>query len=275
MNIAPNISLARPVRAELEFRTFGGCTHLMRQYTPHPFHITRPFWHPGDPQGMATLYLQSSSGGLYGGDDLGLAVRVGEGAAAHVTTQAATIVHDARGKDATQQSIALEVEAGGWLEYLPDPAILMSGSALVNRVSATVGEGARLLMADAQLCHDPAGDGRPFAHLDSRLSLAGPEGARMTDQFTLEGADWPARTGGARCAGMILAAGSPAAGRAMFDALEEIAGVYAGLSEFAERDFSLLRFLADDGVSMNRALTAAWVAARRVLTGAQPHARRK
>lgn len=275
MNVAPDISLSRPVRAELEFQDFGGRTHLMRQHTPHPFHITRPFRRPNDPQGMATLYLQSSSGGLYGGDDLGLRVRVAERAAAHVTTQAGTIVHDARGNGATQQSVTMEVEAGGWLEYLPDPTILMAGSALENSLCVRFAEGARLLMADAQLCHDPAGQGHPFAHLDSRLSLSGPEGPRLIDQFSVNGADWLARTGGARCSGMIIAAGAPDAGREMAQALTDMPGIYAGLSEFADRDLSVLRFLADDGVSMTSALNASWIAARLALTGVKPHARRK
>lgn len=224
---------------------------------------------------MATLYLQSSSGGLYGGDDLGLRVRVASGAAAHLTTQAATIVHDVRGNGATRQSLNLDVEAGGWLEYMPDPTILMAGSALKNRMSVRLGTDARLLMADAQLCHDPTGLAQSFAHLDNQLSLSGPEGPKMIDQFTVNGADWLARTGGARCSGMIVAAGAPGTGPAMLQALADVTGTYAGLSEFPDRDLSVLRFLTDDGVSMSRALDASWTAARLVLTGAKPHARRK
>lgn len=275
MNLRAPISLSRPVRAALEFRDVGGGTHLIRQHTPHPFHITRPFRHPGDPQGMATLYLQSSSGGIYGGDDLGLTIRVDAGAAAYVTSQASTIVQDARGAGAAHHDVTLEVGAGGWLEYLPDPAILMSGSQLVNRVFARIENRARLLMADAQMCHDPDGDGRPFDSLDSCISITGPEGPRLVDRFTLEGADWLARTGGARCSGMIVAVGAEPSGAAMLGALETLDGVYAGLSEFPERDVSIVRFLADDGVSLSRALTVSWQTARLALTGAEPHARRK
>ena len=60
----------RAVGAALRFRRSGNKTFLVKQYTPHPFHITRPFYVDGDPDSMATLYLQSSSGGLYGDDDL-------------------------------------------------------------------------------------------------------------------------------------------------------------------------------------------------------------
>ena len=69
------------VDASLTFRQRGGRTFLGGQLTPHPFHITRPFYRPDDPAGMATLYLQSSSGGLYGDDqlDLGSSPRPGRG----------------------------------------------------------------------------------------------------------------------------------------------------------------------------------------------------
>ncbi len=75
----------RQVAAKLTFRRHGSRSFLAHQHTPHPFHLTRPFYLPGDPQGMATLYLQSSSGGLYGDDDLSLHIALEEGAGAHVT----------------------------------------------------------------------------------------------------------------------------------------------------------------------------------------------
>lgn len=275
MNSSAALSLARPVRARLTFRDVAGRTHLMDQLTPHPFHITRPFRHPGDPQGMATLYLQSSSGGLYGDDDLGLSIRLEPGAAAHVTTQASSVVHDARGRPGAVQDVQLDVGDGALLEYVPDPAILMSGSRLDNRVSARLGQGARLLMADAQLIHDPEGDGRPFDHLQSSVSIAGPTGPLMLDRFALPGSAWLARTGGARCAGMIVAAGLPETGAAMATAIAAEPGVYAGLSDFPDREISILRFIAEDGVALSRTLNTAWRAARHALTGAAPHARRK
>lgn len=275
MNASPDISLARPVRARLAFASAGGRTHLGRQFTPHPFHITLPFHEPADPEGMATLYLQSSSGGIYSDDDLGLDVRVETGARVHLTTQASTIVHDARGGPGARQAVRLHVAPGGWLEYCPDPAILMAGASLANRVSARLEEGACLILSDAQLCHDPAGGGRPFARLDSEIAIDGPEGPRLLDRFDLEGRDWAARTGGHGCAGMTLVAGALHAGPAMAAALEDVPGVYAGLSSFPDRDIALLRFLATDGVALARALSTSWAAAREALTGRAPVVRRK
>ena len=267
--------LARAVRADLTFSHVAGRTHLMRQMTPHPFHITRPFHHPGDPDGMATLYLQSSAGGLYGDDDLDLTVRIGPGAAAHVTTQASTLVHDARGRAGATQKVMLEVAEGGWLEYLPDPAILMAGARLRSRVHANLGQSAVLILSDAQLSHDPQGAGRPFGWLDSEVAVSGPSGPLMIDRFDLCGQDWPTRTGGFRCSGMMLVAGDLRAGPAMAEAAETVPGVYAGLSTLTDRRISLLRFLAADGVALGGALKSIWAAARVALTGRSPAARRK
>lgn len=276
MNALGDIALgARPVAARLNFRALGGQTHLARQYTPHPFHITRPFHHPGDAGGMATLYLQSSSGGVYSGDDLSLDIRVETGARAHVTTQASTIVHDARGRAGVTQTVTLHVGQGARLDYLPDPAILMSGAALRNRVTLDLEDGARAILGDAQLAHDPEGRGRPFSRLENEIEITGPEGPRLLDRFDLNGVDWPARTGGFACSGMMIVAGSAEVGAPMQRAADAIPGVYAGLSVFPDREIALIRFLAPDGALLSQVMAATWRAAATELDGQPPAERRK
>ena len=72
-SIAPDLS--RKARSSLTFRRDpAGRTFIAGQRTEYPVHMTRPFRLPADPEGMLTLYLQSSSGGLYRGDDLRLIV---------------------------------------------------------------------------------------------------------------------------------------------------------------------------------------------------------
>ncbi|MCR9111637.1 MAG: urease accessory protein UreD [Rhodobacteraceae bacterium] len=276
MNALGGISLgARPVSAALHFRALGGRTYLARQFTPHPFHITRPFYHPGDPAGMATLYLQSSSGGVYSGDDLSLDIRVEAEAQVHVTTQASTIVHDARGRTGVTQTVSLNVAEGARLDYLPDPAILMTGSKLCNRVTATLGRQARVILGDAQLCHDPEGRARPFSWIENEIELIGPGGTDLLDRFELSGTEWPARTGGFACSGMMIVAGYADAGAAMQRAADNVPGIYAGLSVFSDRNIALIRFLAPDGAALSKVMTATWHAAATALDGHPPAERRK
>lgn len=274
--MAPEISLAPSVRARLAFSATRGRTFLARQFTPHPFHITRPYHDPRDPEGMATLYLQSSSGGIYRGDDLGLSVSLAPEAQVHLTTQSSTIVHDTRGGETARQDVELRVGEGSWLEYCPDPTILMTGAAHVNRVSAELGAGATLILSDSQLCHDPLGMTRPFDRLDSELRITGPQGPLLIDRFSLDGADWLRRTGGYECSGLTLVAGGASSvGAAMLEALDALPGVYAGLSVLADRDIEIIRFLAADGVALTKALSLSWSAAREALTGRAPPRRPK
>ena len=65
----------------------GGRTVLRRQHVGYPFHITRAFQLDRLRPDLATLYLQSASGGLYAADRLKLDLVVGAGAALNLTTQ--------------------------------------------------------------------------------------------------------------------------------------------------------------------------------------------
>lgn len=266
----------RQVRAALGFRAGPRGAWLAHQITPHPFHITRPFRIAGDPAGMATLYLQSSSGGLYGDDDLSLSIDVGAGASAHVTTQASTVVHHARGGCA-HMGVEITAGEGALAEYMPDPAILFAGARLDTRLSLTLREGARAILCDAALHHDPGGTGAPFERLTAETRIRGPEGPRLIDRIDVAGADWAARTSGWPCHANLIVAGDGAADAVapIRSALSEDAGVWAGVSAFPDRAVAIARILAPDGVALTRALHRGWAAARMALTGRRPRKRQK
>ena len=70
----------RDGRIELRFaRGPDGSTHVERQLASYPFHLCRALRLPGDPDGMATLYLQSCAGGLFEHDRLSVSIVAGEG----------------------------------------------------------------------------------------------------------------------------------------------------------------------------------------------------
>ena len=56
-----------------------------------------------DHPGLATLYVQSCSGGIYEDDRLDLTLATAQGAEAHVSTQAATVVHSMPSGSASQR----------------------------------------------------------------------------------------------------------------------------------------------------------------------------
>ncbi|WP_395446157.1 urease accessory protein UreD (plasmid) [Aminobacter sp. UC22_36] len=152
---------ARCGRFELTFSRHGGRTHLGRQFVSYPFHMTRPFALDAAIPALLTVYQQSSSGGLYRDDRLGSRYELGTGAAAHVTTQAATVVHDCHGQPA-QQATEIALEEGAFLALTPDPLVLFPGASCSSTIQARLAPGAVLFLSDAFTCHDPEGRLRPF-----------------------------------------------------------------------------------------------------------------
>ena len=97
----------------------GGRTILRRQYVGYPFHITRPFQLDRMRPDLATLYLQSTSGGLYAADRLALDLTIGAGAALNLTTQASTVVHDGREEGSRMRHVGRRCRIGLFVRSSP------------------------------------------------------------------------------------------------------------------------------------------------------------
>lgn len=174
-----------------------GRTYLHRRYVRHPFHLTRPF-HLDRPHlpGLATLYLQSASGGLYAGDRLETEIAVEAGAAVHLTTQGSTIVHRAdRGQGAATRT-RIRLAPGAFLALTPDPNILFAGAALDSRSLAEVPADATLVLGEAMLGHDPApavgAAPRPVARYLAEAEIVVPGLGRAVDRQVFDGLAVPA-----------------------------------------------------------------------------------
>lgn len=279
--------------ASLRFRQRGGRTFLARQLTPHPFHITRPFYRTGDPAGMATLYLQSSSGGLYGDDVLDLAITAEPAAQAHVTSQASTMVPASLGGQA-RFGVQLRLEADATLEYVPDPLILFDGADAETSLDIAMAPGARAIVADAVLLHDPAG-GTPTSGRWSNtitVSCDGEPLPRLIERQHLDLGDplafGPAQRGRPRlCYGALYCIGGDTAGvsEALSAELAALAGsgppadgadwFYWGVNPLPAKAVVGARFLCGSGAVLSAAIEAAWSAARRGCGAPHPPRRRK
>ncbi|HYC12822.1 MAG TPA: urease accessory protein UreD [Stellaceae bacterium] len=131
-------------RAELRFERRNGATALAHLYQRSPCRILFPNAAEGD---LPVAVMVTTSGGLAGGDRLQIEMGAGAGAKAVVTAQAAEKIYRSLGP-ATQLEIALAVEAGGWLEWLPQETILFEGARLDRRTAAEVAETGRLLACE-------------------------------------------------------------------------------------------------------------------------------
>jgi urease accessory protein len=271
---------ARTVTGHLQFHVGGGRTRLGRQRVPYPFHVTRAFYLDPERPDIATLYLQSASGGLYRGDRVTLEIAAADGAAAHVTTQSATIVHDTRGQGA-MLATHIAVGAGAFLAYTPDPLVLFPGAAIESATDITLDEGASVLLCDGFAWHDPDGTGRAFGGCAFATTVRDRRGRTIIcDRGAIGGTHClgpSSPLGPYRAAGTMLVLGrgsnrlDPKAFEARLDELGCLAGVNAapgGVGQGA-------RILAPDGGTLACGLAAAFALGFMALTGVQPSSRRK
>lgn len=250
-------------------------TVLTRRRVRWPYVLTNPFRLDDVPAGMLTVILQSASGAVVMGDSLSQRIRLGAGAALHLTTQGATAIHSMPPPREAQERIELEAEALSLLEYLPEPRILFPGAALRQTLRLRLHEDATALVADGFVAHDPSGGDASFRRLASELVLERPDGRRLAiERFDLAG--MPAWTCGLRAFGSFLVAcpRDRLAPEALAAAVP--AGpAYAAVSALPHDAGWLLRIAAPDGGHLRQALDHAWQATRKLLTGAAAASRRK
>ena len=262
-------------------------TWLDYQNVAYPFHVGRCLFMPDDPAGMATLYVQSCSGGIFEGDRLHWQIQARKYAQAHVTTAASTIVHGMEHGDA-QQTIALDVHEGAFLEYLPEASILFPGAQLSNRVCVRWHPTATVLLWDTVLAHDPQADdsGAParwFRNYRSELSVTAADGRLLArDRYAMNGSTLAQRSPGlndiysCQASFALLRSGVDAnLKKRLRDVLQADTAVYAGVSDLPNDCGLFVRLLARDAAELRIVSNRTWVACRESLLGMRPAPRRK
>jgi urease accessory protein len=135
---------------ELGLGVRGDVTRLTRHYQRAPLHIYQPIYLDAGLPGMPFIFVQQSGDGLVQGDRYRIDIDCAAGAAAHITTQAATNVFVAR-QDFATQLVNLDAGEGAVLEYLPDPVVPFRGSRLFQRTCVTVAPGATVILGETLL----------------------------------------------------------------------------------------------------------------------------
>ena len=179
--------VAGAVEASLRFSRGGGRTVLARQRVPYPFHATRAFYLDRARPELATLYLQSAAGGLYRGDRVALSITAEPHSAAHVTTQAATIVHRTHSSP-VEQNTRLEVGDHAFLAWTPDPLVLFPGAEISCTTEITLAASGSAILTDGLSHHDPQGRGDTFARYSNAVIVRDTAGrVLLADRGTLTG----------------------------------------------------------------------------------------
>ncbi|WP_158818918.1 urease accessory protein UreD [Methylocapsa sp. S129] len=273
------------VRAQLDLALArrGDRTVLDRRLFRWPFVLTRTFALDRAPSHMLTVILQTSSGATHGEDRLRQRFHVGGGAAAHVATQGASLIHRAAPGVTTEEKIAIRIEEGGYFEYLPEPRILFPDAALDQTIEIDCAVGGVALISDAFTTHDPEARGRGFRSLASTMILrCGGDDAVLVDRIDIRSLG-QGRTAQFRAFGaMTLAApgrrwdSMAAFANALSATLATIPDLYAAASLLPDETAGLgVRLAGRDLRAVRAGIQTAWNAIRCEFYGVPPPSRRK
>ena len=274
------VRVSVPVEASLHFCYGGGRTVLARQRIPYPFHATRPFYLDQGRRDIATLYLQSASGGLYRGDDVALSIVAERHTAAHVTTQASTIVHRTHQR-AVMQRTHLHVDDHAFVAMTPDPLVLFPGAEICCLTEVTLATTGCAILIDGLAHHDPEGRGRPFASYSNNVLVRDAAGSvLLADRGVLSGEAMigpSSPLGPFRAVGtvLVLGDGSQQCDPDLLERCVAACGCIAGLSKLPNNAGIGGRVLATDGGALARGLEAAFAVAFEARMGMRPARRRK
>ncbi|MGQ0662791.1 MAG: urease accessory protein UreD [Pseudomonadota bacterium] len=245
-----------------------GATRLVHLYQHDPCRLLFPEVDPGEAFTAVTL---TTSGGLAGGDRIHCEVACQAGAAAVVTAQAAEKVYRSLGPEA-EQRVSIAVEAGAWLEWLPQETILFDGARLRRTMALDVAPGARV-MAGEMLVFGRAARGETFREgmLHHAISIRREGRLVWADALRLEGEiavalRHPAGFAGAGAQATVLYIGEDAAAL-----LEAARGLLAGSTARAGATrigpVLIARLLGGDGQALRRDVARYWTGMRHLAAG--------
>jgi urease accessory protein len=233
-----------------------------------------------DGTGAATLFLLNPTGGVLGGDHLETRIELAAGSRVCLSTPSATRVYRSAGAPAIQR-VTARVGEGARLEYMPDHLIPSPGARLIQSIELYLAPGASAVLCDAWSVGRMArGEAWLFHLLDSGIVATDTEGLLFKERLVLHGARGWGGLGGteglAYVAAVLCLAPSHPRLEGLADALA--AGIarpgsdaMAGVTPLA-RGGVLVRVLAPSVPAMQEVIQAAWATCRAWLWGL-PHLR--
>ena len=184
---------------DMSFARRGDRSVLAHLYRRAPLLVQQALYWDEYLPGLPCVFMITTSGCVLQGDRLDVSITVGPGAMAHVTTQAATKIHQMDANFAAQsQALALAEDA--YLEFLPGPTIPHRHSRFITATRATVADSATLLSAELLQPgrkHHGRGEVFEFDLYSSALTASRPDGAALfTEKLVSEPWRHPVRRAG-------------------------------------------------------------------------------
>ena len=296
-DMPPDAEAQRPMLrgvADLTLERRAGRTRLTGARTRPPLLVQHALYPDDGAPDMAYVFLANPTGGFLEHDRHEICISVGAGARAHVTTQSATKVHTMT-HGVAEQRVALNVAAGGYLEYLPDPLIPFRNASLVQRADITVEPGAALVYGDTITPGRVArGEAFQYCRLSNRLAVHrreahpvyreafdiapdadGLPGIRTFDPICQSVAEYTATP---TLGSLLILCDSMKAGGILDQAREQLArssSVSAGASLLPDGGGVGVKMIGEDCSAVQAAVHEVWSIARRALLGTAPQSLRK
>lgn len=160
------MALVSAGEGSLHFERSGDRTVLRKAQAHSPLRFLTPRNH-----GHASwVYLSSLGGGFVDKDHVRLDLNVGAGASAFVSTQGPTRVY--RSPRGCRNQLQVQVEAGGFLAWVPDPLSLFTGARFEQATELTLHPKASLLWVDVLTAGRVAqGEFWAFEHYVAQLKV--------------------------------------------------------------------------------------------------------
>ncbi len=244
-------------------------TRLKHLYQTDPLRVLFPQV-AGDE--LPTAVISSTSGGLVGGDQLGMRFTLADNAKALGTMQAAEKVYRSSGPDSCIE-VELTAADNCWLEWLPQETILFEGARLKRRTRVNLEKSSNLLAGEMLVLGRLAG-GEKFSQgmlrdawevrVDNRLIWAD---ALKLDSDIARMIDRPAGFHGQRACATAIYVGSDAAQQ--LDGARELlaptAEVRCGVTCLGE--ILICRWLAHDPLKLRQSYGHFWASFRHQVAG--------
>jgi urease accessory protein len=247
--------------------------------------MTAPMYLDSRKKGMAFVYVQNPTGGLFAGDRLHTRLELEAGATVHLTTQAATKVYR-MDRDHGLQATQVVLGPNSYLEHIPELVIPHAGSRFVQTIEIQIAETAAFfsteVVAPGRLAR---GERFEYSLVDMRTRVVHTQRNETVVADTLR-FDPPLRRPDRRglmgrygFVGMALAL---APGRDVHRLAQAIDSVCSDRVDAAAAACVLpsevgvaVRALAHSHRALRELLNSVWATAREMLVGAAPPPRRK
>jgi len=167
---------------EMSFARRGDRSVLAHLYRQAPLLAQQALYWDEHLPGLPCVYVITTSGCVLEGDRFDITITAEAGAMAHVTTQAATKIHQMDGAGYAAQSQRLDLAEDAYLELLPEPVIPHRHSRFRTCTEAVVAQNATLLTAELlQPGRKHHGNGELFEYdlYSSAMTVRRPDGTPL------------------------------------------------------------------------------------------------